>query len=312
MEPRAHHVLIGLFALAAIAGGLFFALWLNNSDNDREYTWYEIIFDEGVSGLSEGSPVKYSGIRVGDVALLRLDPDDPRNVRAMVRVYSRVPIRENTQAGLAITNITGSMSIELEGGTPDSPILEGSRDNPPLIHAEPSVLNSLVTTGENLLEKLDRLLTNSNRVMSDQNIDNLTRSLGNLEELSSRLMERREEVNAVFSRLNEITIQTRETLDTYQRVGTKTESMLDNEAQTFIRSAGEATQTLEQVTARIDSLLARNEDALDRGLQGAGELEPTLRDMRTTLGNLNRLINRMEEDPAGLLLGKEPLQEFNP
>ncbi|TGN41735.1 MlaD family protein [Marinobacter confluentis] len=312
MEPRAHHVLIGLFTLLAAASGLFFALWLNNSDNDRDYTWYEIIFDQGVSGLNEGSPVKYSGIRVGDVALLRLDPDDPRNVRALVRVFSHVPIRENTRAGLAITNITGSMSIELEGGTPDRPILEGSRSNPPLIHAEPSTLTSLVATGETLLGKLDQLLTNSNRVMSDQNIQNLTQSLNNLQELSAGLMERREEVNAVFERLKKITIETRSTLDTYQRVGNRAESLLDNEVQTFLGSASSATQTLEQSTARIDQLLARNEEALARGMQGVGELEPALRDMRTTLTNLNGLINRLEEDPAGLLLGKEPLQEFNP
>lgn len=312
MEPRAHHVLIGLFALAAAASGLFFALWLNGSDNDREYTWYEIVFDQGVSGLSEGNPVKYSGIRVGDVALLRLDPDDPRNVRALVRIDSHVPIRENTRAGLAITNITGSMSIELQGGTPDQPILEGSRDNPPEIRAEASGLNSLMATGESLLGKLDQLLTSSNRVMSEQNIDNLSRSLDDLQALSSGLMARREEVNAVFARLKEITIETRETLDTYQRVGTKAESMLDNEVKTFVTSANDATRTLEQSTARIDRLLAKNEDSLDQGMQGVSELTPALRDMRATLNNLNGLINRMEEDPAGLLLGKEPLPEFNP
>jgi phospholipid/cholesterol/gamma-HCH transport system substrate-binding protein len=312
MEPRAHHVLIGLFALAAVAGGLIFSLWLNNSDKDRDYFWYEIIFDQGVSGLDEGSPVKFSGIRVGDVVLLRLDPDDPRNVRALVRVYSNVPIRENTQAGLAITNITGSKSIELEGGTPGHPILKGSRDNPPLIHAEPSTLNSLVATGENLLGKLDQVLTSSNRIMSDQNIDNLTRSLDNLQELSSGLMARREEVNALFDRLKEVTSQTQVTLDTFQRVGIQTESLLNNEVQSFISSARDATQTLERSTSRVDRLLVRNEDALNRGIQGVGELAPALRDMRTTLNNLNGLINRLEEDPAGLLLGKERLQEFNP
>jgi phospholipid/cholesterol/gamma-HCH transport system substrate-binding protein len=312
MEPRAHHILIGLFALAAVAGGLIFSLWLNNSDKDRDYFWYEIIFDQGVSGLNEGSPVKFSGIRVGDVVLLRLDPDDPRNVRALVRVYSHVPIRENTQAGLAITNITGSKSIELEGGTPGHPILKGSRDNPPLIHAEPSTLNSLVATGESLLGKLDQVLTSSNRIMSDQNIDNLTRSLDNLQELSSGLMARREEVNAVFGSLKEITRQTQVTLDTFQRVGIQTESLLDNEVQSFISSARDATRTLERSTSRVDRLLVRNKDALNRGIQGVGELAPALRDMRTTLNNLNGLINRMEEDPAGLLLGKERLQEFNP
>lgn len=312
MEPRAHHVLIGLFAVVAAASGLFFALWLNNNDSDRDYTWYEVIFNQGVSGLSEGNPVKYSGIRVGDVALLRLDPDDPRNVRALIRVFSHVPIRENTTAGLALANITGSMSLELEGGTPDYPILQGSRSNPPVIHAEPSALNSLVATGENLLGKFDQLLTSSNQLMSEENIDNLGRSLANLEELSSALMSRRDEVNEVFVRLKEITDQTRATLDTFQLVGTKADSLLDNEVKSFVDSAQKASQQLEQSTARLDGLLERNEDALNRGIQGVGELEPALRDMRTTLSNFNRLINRLEEDPAGLLLGKEQLQEFNP
>jgi len=312
MEPRAHHILIGLFALAAAASGLFFALWLNNSDNNQDYTHYEIVFKEGVSGLTEGNPVKYSGIRVGDVAQLSLDPQDPRNVRALVRVFSHVPIRENTQAGLAITNITGSMSIELEGGTPDQPILNGSRDDPPVIYAEPSALNSLMATGEDLLGKLDRLLTNSNRVMSEQNIANLTESLSNLQALSSGLMDKREEVNDVFDRLKEITRQTRTTLDIYQKVGRKADSLLNNEVEAFVASAHGATKTLDQATARIDGLLARNEEALGRGMQGVGDLAPALRDMRATLNNLNGLIDRLEEDPAGLLLGKEPLQEYQP
>jgi phospholipid/cholesterol/gamma-HCH transport system substrate-binding protein len=119
-------------------------------------------------------------------------------------------------------------------------------------------------------------------------------------------------VNALFDRLKEVTSQTQVTLDTFQRVGIQTESLLNNEVQSFISSARDATQTLERSTSRVDRLLVRNEDALNRGIQGVGELAPALRDMRTTLNNLNGLINRMEEDPAGLLLGKERLQEFNP
>ncbi|WP_150913664.1 MlaD family protein [Marinobacter halotolerans] len=312
MEPRAHHVLIGLFALAAVASGLFFALWMNNSEGDRDYSWYEIVFDQGVSGLSEGSPVKYSGIRVGNVDRLRLDPQDPRKVRAMVRIYSYVPIRENTTASLALTNITGSMSIELKGGTPDKQILQGSRSEPPQIYAEPSALNSLMDTGENLLAKLDRLLTNSNQAMSEENIQNLTRSLANLQALSSGLMDRRDEVNDVFTRLKQITVETRATLDTFQQVGTKADSLLDNEVKTFVDSARTATATLKQSASRIDRLLAENEQALNQGVQGVSELGPALRDMRSTLKNLDGLINRLEEDPAGLLLGNEPLPEFQP
>lgn len=185
MEPRAHHVLIGLFTLVALASALAFALWLGQAGNDRDYAWYEIIFDRGVSGLSEGSPVKYSGIEVGDVAELSLDPNDPRNVRVLIRVYDDVPIKEDTRAGLALTNITGSMNIELKGGTPGSQKLTGSRESPPTIQAEPSAFTTLMASSEELFAKLDKFLTNANAMVSKENSRNLTRSLKNIEAVSS-------------------------------------------------------------------------------------------------------------------------------
>ncbi|MEP1584233.1 MAG: MlaD family protein, partial [Marinobacter sp.] len=181
MEPRAHHVLIGLFTLVALASALAFALWLGQAGNDRDYAWYEIIFGRGVSGLSEGSPVKYSGIEVGDVAELSLDPSDPRNVRVLIRVYDDVPIKEDTRAGLALTNITGSMNIELKGGTPGSKKLTGSRESPPTIQAEPSAFTTLMASSEELFAKLDQFLTNANAMVSKENSRNLTRSLQNIE-----------------------------------------------------------------------------------------------------------------------------------
>ena len=41
-----------------------------------------MIFNEPVTGLSEGSTVQYNGISVGTVQQLSLAPDDPRRVIA--------------------------------------------------------------------------------------------------------------------------------------------------------------------------------------------------------------------------------------
>jgi phospholipid/cholesterol/gamma-HCH transport system substrate-binding protein len=76
METRAHHVLIGLFTVLVVVGALLFGLWLAKSSVDKEFKDYEIVFNEAVSGLSKGSAVQYSGIKVGDVVSLRLDPKD--------------------------------------------------------------------------------------------------------------------------------------------------------------------------------------------------------------------------------------------
>ena len=75
METRAHHVVIGLFVVLTLVGGVLFALWLNQSTRAQAYTHYEVLFNHGVSGLSEGNAVEYSGVRVGDVVELRLDPE---------------------------------------------------------------------------------------------------------------------------------------------------------------------------------------------------------------------------------------------
>ncbi len=86
METRAHHVIIGLFTLVVGAGALLFALWLGKSNLDSSYDNYEIVFHEAVTGLSNGSPVQFNGIKVGEVTRLRLDDADPSKVLATIRV----------------------------------------------------------------------------------------------------------------------------------------------------------------------------------------------------------------------------------
>ena len=71
METRAHHVLIGLFTVLAVGCALLFALWMGKSSVDSEFKLYDVVFTEAVSGLSVGSTVQYSGIKVGDVIRLR-------------------------------------------------------------------------------------------------------------------------------------------------------------------------------------------------------------------------------------------------
>lgn len=77
METRAHHVLIGLVTVLVVAGAMLFGLWLAKSSVDSTFKDYEVVFNEAVTGLSKGSAVQYSGIKVGDVISLRLDPNDP-------------------------------------------------------------------------------------------------------------------------------------------------------------------------------------------------------------------------------------------
>ncbi|AHL77426.1 ABC transporter permease [Stutzerimonas stutzeri] len=312
METRAHHVLIGLFTVIAVGGALLFALWLGKSSIDREYSYYDIGFSQAVSGLSSGSSVEYSGIKVGDVVQLWLEPDDPRKVRARIRVYGGTPIKTDTQARLALANITGSMVIQLHGGTPQSPRLEGDPDDPPLIVADPSPLSALLENGEDLMSNINNLLLSANQIFSEENTTRLSRTLAHLEQATRVLSDQRGDLAQTLQQFNQLSQQANTVMGELSSLARNANSLLDDQGRSVLDSAAQSMSALDRTTTRLDTLLAENQGALNNGMQGFNELGPAINELRVTLGALRRVTQRLEDNPSGFLLGREKLQEFNP
>ena len=310
MEPRAHHLIIGLFTILAFAAALIFSLWLAKPSADRDWGYYEIVFDHAVGGLSEGNPVLYSGVQIGDVVELNLDPDNPGHVRVLVRVDQSVPIRENTKAGLVLANITGSMSVQFSGGSPDRPALEGDRDNPPVIMAEPSAFNNLLANGEQLLTKADRLLTSATELLSGDNIENASAILKNTREATDALLDRRDQLIALLEQFDAAAIRAEEAAIKVSNVSDNANELLQNDGQRVLESMDQALAVITSTMARIDELTRNNQGAMDAGLQGMGELAPALRELRATLRSLNQFTHRLEQDPTGTLFGNETMKEM--
>lgn len=312
METRGHHVLIGLFTVIAVGCALLFALWLGKSSIDREYSYYDIGFSQAVSGLSSGSSVEYSGIKVGDVTQLWLEPDDPRKVRARIRVYGGTPIKVDTQARLALANITGSMVIQLHGGTPESPRLEGDPDNPPLIVADPSSLSALLENGEDLMSNINNLLLSANQIFSEENTTRLSRTLEHLEQATSVLSDQRGDLAQTLQQFNQLSQQANVVMGELSSLARNANGLLDDQGRSVLDSAAQSMSALDRTTARLDTLLEENQGALNNGMQGFNELGPAINELRTTLGALRRVTQRLEDNPSGFLLGRDKLQEFNP
>ncbi|SHF34295.1 phospholipid/cholesterol/gamma-HCH transport system substrate-binding protein [Modicisalibacter ilicicola DSM 19980] len=295
MEPRAHHVLIGLFALITLGGCLLFALWLGKSSVERDYSYYEVRFEQAVSGLAIGNTVQYNGIKVGDVVDLSLDPEDPSQVRALVRIYSDIPIKRDTRASLRLANITGSMSIQLRGGTPQSPTLASDRDDPAVITAQPSPLHSFLADGETLIESLDQLLESANRLLSPKNTQRIERILVDVEQLTTTLAEQRGELAQAATNVNQ--------------ASQKVNSLLENQGSMAFDDAQRAMAALVRLSTRLESLLANNEASLHQGL---GDFGPAMNELNSVLNNVNRITRRFEENPSGYLFKGDTLQEFSP
>jgi phospholipid/cholesterol/gamma-HCH transport system substrate-binding protein len=102
MEVRARYVLIGAFTLAVFVAGFIAVYWLNHSGGLGERTTYRVRFTTPVAGLLLGSDVLFNGVRVGEVSDLRLDPQRPSDVLAIVSIAGETPIRSDTHVGLGV------------------------------------------------------------------------------------------------------------------------------------------------------------------------------------------------------------------
>jgi len=305
METRAHHVLIGLFTVLVVAVGLLFALWLGKTSTDEAYNEYEVVFQEAVTGLSKGSAVEYSGIRIGDVMASWLDPLDPRKVRARIRVASTAPIKEDTRARLAITGITGTAIIQLHGGSPQSLPLQTNADDLAVIVADPSPISKLMEGGEDLMTNITRLLDQANRMFSEANIDRIAQTLAHIEQTTGSVAGQREVLGQTLEQLNT-------TLQASTSLLQNANELIGSQGRTTLTHASQAMAALARSSQQIESLLADNRESLDAGLRGVAELGPTLDDLREAMGSLRAFTRQLEENPAGYLFNRDAIKEFQP
>ncbi|HEX7112822.1 MAG TPA: MlaD family protein, partial [Mizugakiibacter sp.] len=202
METRAHHVLIGAFTLLVVFAALLFTLWLGKTRAAREYAYYDIVFTEAVTGLSRGGLVQYNGIKIGEVAMLKLDPADPRKVLARIQVAADTPVKQDTRAKLGLLGLTGVAFIQLTGGSPGSPPLVPTPSRPvPVIEADNSALAKLLSSGEDIVTTVNDILNRVRDMLSEDNLERINHTLDHLEQATAAVADEREDIRTLVQQL---------------------------------------------------------------------------------------------------------------
>ena len=131
MERKAHYALIGTFVLISLAALLAFTVWLSDAQFDKKFDNYEISFRGGVQGLSEGTEVRFNGLKVGDITELRIDPNDNNSVIVDIQVESNTPIDFESIGRMEPLGLTGLNYIQIIPGGPNSRLIKNSTDKDP-------------------------------------------------------------------------------------------------------------------------------------------------------------------------------------
>lgn len=312
MEPKARHVLIGLFTLITAILAVVFALWLAKISTQKNVLNYIVEFRESISGLSRGSAVQYTGMPVGEVVDLRLHPADPRKVLAEISVSADVPIRQGVVARLQMVGITGQAVIALTGGDPDKDLLLPEDDHLPVLYATPSPLATLLDNGENLMSSLTEVAFNLNEALSDKNTAHFGNILQNFDKLTGSVAGESEQITKLLSGANQTLEDFNKAIGKYADLATNVNLVFTKEGVRAFDSAAQAMQALANSSQQLQRMLRNNEGSFNNGMQGFQEMGPTLIELRNSFSTLQTILKNMEQNPAAYFFDGDNLKEFKP
>ncbi len=324
METRANYLLVGSFVILIVAGAIAFVLWLAKFQFDQQYTRYDIEFQGSVSGMKVGSSVELNGIPVGEVIDIAIDPDDVEKVLVTVEVPSQTPIRENTVANMQLKGITGGMTIQLSGGTQDSPPLSPppGRDRA-VIASRASALEQFLEGAPELMESLQTLVARAALLLGPENQDSFSQTLANISAISGALAERRDDIQTLVSDASHTMNNLREASAAMTQLATRAETTIDSFGTTAKAVSGtveenranvtallsdlrETAQSMESMSKEMQALVAENRPPL-RDFTGDGlyELTNFMVEARALMDSLKRVSTQVERDPARFLFGNQ-------
>ena len=192
MESDKHYFFEGLFVIGFVIAVSFAFVWLARTGH-RDDVLYQIRFTESVSGLSLGDPVKYRGVDVGTVSSMIIDPEDPRLVKVDVTLRKDAPVKTDTKASLHLKGITGTVFIELNGGSAAAQRLVAATPagTIPEIPTEKSKLATILDTLPAVIEKFSSLESKTTKVIGDVGAvaGTIKEAAGNVKETTAKIKE---------------------------------------------------------------------------------------------------------------------------
>ena len=299
MEREANYAAVGAFVLLVLLVGGLFVYWYSDSREHRVFRRYEIYFDGSVSGLERGAAVRYLGVGVGRVQQMHIDPRDPGRVQVIVDIDSSTPISDKTLAQLQLQGVTGLLYIDLkqiQPNVPLPPIVPGI--DYPVIRSSRSRFDLFLARLPDVLASAGEVVDRAARALSDQNINAITRALGNIDKASENLPQTLHEVNTLVAELRGATTD----LAASAKGARQIVDQAGPEVVGSLQRVHVVADNLAKATDQIEKLIGDNrQDLRSFTRDGLPELERLLREGRAAAQELRELSSSLRENPSQLL-----------
>lgn len=290
MELKAKHILVGSFVLIGILSLFAFTAWLARVEFDQEAAFYEIYFENSVSGLSTAGDVRYRGINVGSAQKISIDPENPKRVQVLVKIDASVPIRKGDSARLEIKGITGVSYINIEGAEAGAEILKPGPDGQyPVIPSERSQFEKLTHGAPDLIASSKLLMDRAGALLNDHNRKLAADILTDVAGISESIASRTDKIENIFDQLDQSSGDVAESARLIKEVAGETKILIAD----LKASLAAARKTL----AGVDTLVEGDGEA------AVVEFRQFVSEARDLVASMTRISEQIEENPSDFLFG---------
>lgn len=182
-------LLVGSVILVALAVGVVGTLWLQGTNFGRPTTPVDALFSS-VGQLSEGNPVTYRGVRIGQVALVRVAPGG-QVVRVTLLLEESIELPDDAGVVLGPESLFGDWQAEIVSRE-DFPrfdfyeLSDDVEDGTLGGYALPEITR-LTASAEQISDNLADLTNRMELAFNQETADNLSTAIANIEDITQEV-----------------------------------------------------------------------------------------------------------------------------
>jgi phospholipid/cholesterol/gamma-HCH transport system substrate-binding protein len=305
MERDANYTAVGAFVLLVVALAGLFVYWYSEGRDRRDYERYEIYFPGSVTGLSEGSSVRYLGVEVGKVRRIRLDARSPERVQVIVDIDEHTPVSDTTAANLSMLSFaTGLLYIDLRENTEQVDMLEPvPSDEYPVINTQRSGFDAFLGSLPELARSVAELLESARQILSADNTRRLSEMVENLHALSVGFPKTMARADVLLDDLTGTSREIRRLATSLGGTGDEIGAEVAALAQRLTRAAGH----LEEASAGVQEFMDENRAGVaEFTQQGLQQMQRSLEAVEQAAEEIGGLARSLKENPSQLIYQSAP------
>jgi len=289
-------VRLGIFMVVGLVLlGLFAAIPLGLKLTDRYKKYIAYFKGESLSGLEQGTSVKFNGVPIGKVEKITYLPNDLSRVRVQMKVQEDFPMKKDMFATTDAMGITGLKYIEISGGSDSSALLKPGSEIPTKV----SMIATITGKAEALAGKIEVLLNNLNRISNPDSLRSIKVVIDNMASITNEV---KGFVGTVTPKVDRMASSGQEIISKMDSIATDVHSF------TTTFSSNVSGAQLGQIMARIDSTAVSMKNLSDNLSlmirQTREDFTVSLENIREASENANQLSKIVAENPSLLLKGE--------